>query len=363
MNGYGQEIGGFNPQLAEAIAQQERLRQQQAQTQQMMRPSGGAGGKADIVTALLGGIMSNRTGNKIQKGEVDINRQIAEFQQQQAQAQEIKKEQDYKRKIEREDLIRKEKSQAPTTAMKNAQSLGLQQGTPEYNDYIMKSTGKAGTTVNVGGASDNVTSAKPEQGYYHIRDPKTGVVRAEKIQGGSPAETQQKAKLAQRSKIDNELAAFGDLNPVIDRALGQTGGFTTGAWGSVLKNIPGGEAFDLSKNLETIQSDQALTRLVKLKEGGGTLGAVSEKELALLMAAKRNLEQSQSEDQFRTNLIEYKRIRNRSMQRIGEAYKAEYGEMPKGFEGIGQQQERQPQEIQGDASQMSDEQLKQALGL
>jgi len=105
---YGQEIGGFNPQLAQAIAQQEQTRLKQQQALNMMSPDG-KGGVADIVSAVLGGSMAKKYGNQSVQGEVDINRQIAEFQQAQAQAQEMKAQQAMAAKYAREDSIRAEK--------------------------------------------------------------------------------------------------------------------------------------------------------------------------------------------------------------------------------------------------------------
>lgn len=42
------------------------------------------------------------------------------------------------------------KDQSPTTAMKDAEAMGLKPGTPEYNNYIRERTMKAGVEVNTG---------------------------------------------------------------------------------------------------------------------------------------------------------------------------------------------------------------------
>lgn len=106
MQGYGQQPT-YNPQLMEAIAQQEQLRQRQQNAQNMMQPSGGAGGVYDILGAVLGGVMSNKLGKQASQGEADINQQIQAFQAQKAQEAEQRATQKAIAKRDEERLYQK----------------------------------------------------------------------------------------------------------------------------------------------------------------------------------------------------------------------------------------------------------------
>ena len=88
---------------------------------------------------------------------------------------------------------------------------------------------------------------------------------------------------------------------------------------------------DFSATMKTLQSDSALNRLTELKEQGGTLGAVSEKELELLTNARVALNESQTEEQLKENLNSYRDIRKQSLDRVAQAIKDEYGQYPKGY--------------------------------
>jgi hypothetical protein len=88
---------------------------------------------------------------------------------------------------------------------------------------------------------------------------------------------------------------------------------------------------DLAATVKTLQADSAFSRLTELKEAGGTLGATSDSEIRLLGAARTNLEQSQSEEQFDKNLREYMNVRQGALRRTAEAFKADYGVYPEGY--------------------------------
>ena len=119
-----------------------------------------------------------------------------------------------------------------------------------------------------------------------------------------------------------------NIDGAIDKAIGQVSPWSAGL-GSYLSVIPATDAKDLSSTLETITADAAFSTLVDLKASGGTLGAIAKAELDLLKAAKANLSADQSPAQLVENLGKFKVLRNQSMQRIGDGYKDEYGEVPK----------------------------------
>jgi hypothetical protein len=167
-------------------------------------------------------------------------------------------------------------------------------------------------------------------------------IEAARIKGsGSITERE---KLARREKEGQKKAArsivssAGDaknINTVIDKALGQADIFTTGFMGGVGSYVKGTPQFDLAANLKTIEADAAFDRLQQMRDSsktGGALGQVSERELALLGAARAALEQGQSPEQFRENLTRYKEVRNNALRNVADAYKEDYGDYPKGFD-------------------------------
>jgi hypothetical protein len=211
-----------------------------------------------------------------------------------------------------------------TAAMQNAASMGLKPGTAEYNDYITKVTQKGGITVNnqappqFGSIDKGHMMKQDEQGnYYQVPIP------------GSPAELEAKTR---KSKAGMKgLSAFQDannINSVIDNAIASADGWTTGIGGAATGWIPGTPAHNLGENLKTIEADAAFSSLQNMRDNsvtGGALGQVSERELGLLSSAKAALSQSQSEEQFKENLIRYKEARNQAMLNTAKAYEQDYG--------------------------------------
>ncbi len=150
-----------------------------------------------------------------------------------------------------------------------------------------------------------------------------------KKQAELDAEKQFNAPIA-KQKILGSLAGMKNLNEDLDRAIKNTTGLTAGL-GSLTSAIAGSPAADLKATLDTIQADAAFGALQQMRDNsptGGALGAVSEKELALLMSAQAALAQSQSPAQLKYNLKRYKDIRNNAIDRVSKAYEEQYGESP-----------------------------------
>jgi hypothetical protein len=81
-------------------------------------------------------------------------------------------------------------------------------------------------------------------------------------------------------------------------------GWTTGA-GSLLSALPATDATDFAAELNTLKSNIAFNELAEMRAAsktGGALGAVSEKEMALLESALGALNPRQSSEQFRAQL-------------------------------------------------------------
>jgi hypothetical protein len=105
----------------------------------------------------------------------------------------------------------------------------------------------------------------------------------------------------------------------IDRAISKIDAGilpTTGGAGNLLASVPGTQAHDVSKLLETVKSNSGFQELAKMRAAsptGAALGSVTERELALLQSTIGNLEQSQSGDQLKDNL---RRVKNTYMDII-----------------------------------------------
>ena len=128
-----------------------------------------------------------------------------------------------------------------------------------------------------------------------------------------------------------------NIDKTIDKAIGlvKKGAGGLSASGLNPYSWVSGTERDFSATMKTLQSDSALNRLTELKEQGGTLGAVSEKELELLTNARVALNEGQTEEQLKENLQRYRELRRQSLDRVAEAIKNEYGQYPKGYKAKG----------------------------
>lgn len=91
----------------------------------------------------------------------------------------------------------------------------------------------------------------------------------------------------------------------VDKALEQTGFFTTGATGALIGKVPGTPAFDLEKTIDTIKANIGFNELQQMRAAsptGGALGQVAVRELEFLQSALSSLEKGQSQDQLIENL-------------------------------------------------------------
>lgn len=190
----------------------------------------------------------------------------------------------------------------PTDDIREYQKAVEQGFTGGFMDYMtaMKKAGASVTNI------DNVGTIP--QGYELQTDPATGAKRMAPIPGG-PADTSAKDAVGRENQVQKADIVTQD----IDRALGKitsAPGTTTGVGGSLLKGIPGTAAADTSALLDTIKANVGFEQLTAMRAAsptGGALGAVSEKENALLQSVLGSVEQSQSAEQLEFNL---KRLKN-----------------------------------------------------
>jgi hypothetical protein len=115
--------------------------------------------------------------------------------------------------------------------------------------------------------------------------------------------------LAKETKTNTQRAIQGDLvNDDIQRAISSLDGMmpVTGMIGSMTQGIPGTPAHNLEQTLTTIKANIGFDKLQAMREAsptGGALGQVSDFENTQLQAIYGSLAQSQSEPQFRYNLM------------------------------------------------------------
>ena len=121
----------------------------------------------------------------------------------------------------------------------------------------------------------------------------------------------------------------GNVESVAGTAKAQAdSAFTTGLGGMVMALKPGSKASDLRASLDTLTADSAFSALSEMRASsktGGALGAISERELTLLGAAKRSLSANQSDEQLIKNIDTYIKLRNRMMADAKLRFAQDYG--------------------------------------
>lgn len=106
--------------------------------------------------------------------------------------------------------------------------------------------------------------------------------------------------------IDEVIPTINDdIDGLFNKITGM-GGNTTGFFGKIMSGIGGSDAANLRAQLTTIKSNVGFDKLQSMREAsptGGALGNVSEKENEYLQSVLGNLEQSQSPEQLKRNLL------------------------------------------------------------
>ena len=122
------------------------------------------------------------------------------------------------------------------------------------------------------------------------------------------------------------------ISDAIDKAISKVSNSTAGLGGALFSSIPLTEARDLRGIIDTIKANLGFEQLQSMRDSsptGGALGQVSEREINFLQSVLANLEQSQSPDQLRENLIIAKDQIGKSLNRVKEAFALDYGSSEK----------------------------------
>lgn len=170
------------------------------------------------------------------------------------------------------------------------------------------------TSINL---NQNSMVGKPPPGYAFVQDPNSpGGVRAVAIPGSPAAEAQAAAAEAAQGQREEQVQAADVVIDNIGTALTQIGPMTTGLVGDLLKGVGGTGAKDLQASLSTVKANIGFDRLQRMRKNsktGAALGSVSEGEREALEATFGNIQQSQSGQQLRRNLI---RLNNQYLDTI-----------------------------------------------
>jgi hypothetical protein len=233
--------------------------------------------------------------------------------------------------ISASDALTMSRGPDATSAQRNYEFL-LAQGVPQADALQRAFAG--GTTVNVGGdgfpglgklATDYGYVVDPTTGAPVI-DPQTGLPTAAPIPGSATArELEQAAATAvEQEEGRGELTAragnvvLEDIGR-IQRILNESDLPVAGFGGSLLRNVPGTSAYDVSALSQTIRANIGFDRLQQMREAsptGGALGSVSDIELATLQSVLGNLDQAQSQEQFESNLSRLNRLYTNMMEKF-----------------------------------------------
>lgn len=128
--------------------------------------------------------------------------------------------------------------------------------------------------------------------------------------------------------VETRKDQFDLLDDLISVAKDNSSAWTTGLLGGALSLVPGTDAFDLARTLDTLQATAGFETLQNMRENsptGGALGNVTERELALLQSTWSSVSQAQSKNQFEANLERFRNQIQRSWDRVNRAYERDYG--------------------------------------
>ncbi len=123
---------------------------------------------------------------------------------------------------------------------------------------------------------------------------------------GGPVDMEQQRLAQTKEEGRRQLVVSADnVIDTIDNALPMVDELTAGLGGTVLNKIPGTKAKNLSRLIDTIQSNVGFDRLQKMREAsptGGALGSMAVTELKALQSSIASLDTDQTPAQLRKNL-------------------------------------------------------------
>lgn len=185
-----------------------------------------------------------------------------------------------------------------------------------------------------GGSAPAATPAVPTVPGMSPKGAREAADAAARKLAEEQAKTKAEREAAQPSeevKLQSTRRKAAIVSERIDAALGQAGFFSTGLTGKVASFIPGTNAYDLGKTVDTIKANIGFQELQSMREAsptGGALGQVAVRELDFLQAAIASLDQGQSPAQLRDNLMAVKRHFDGWKNAVEKSYEQKYGTPP-----------------------------------
>jgi hypothetical protein len=170
-----------------------------------------------------------------------------------------------------------------------------------------KSNAEAAATrsANAPGASNDLSNGKAPQGYVWGPKGPDGNPTMIAVKGG-PADQKIAGQFnADTAALTNTSASMDRLATAANEVLNHPGLKSIYGLRGVLPNIPGGDAADAAALLNTLKSQVGFGVLQDMRNNsktGGALGAVSDKENAMLQANLAALEKAQSVEQAKKSL-------------------------------------------------------------
>lgn len=174
-------------------------------------------------------------------------------------------------------------------------------------------------------------SDKPPSGYAWGPADEGGQPTLQAVKGGPADQKQVGALNADIQALSGATSSFDRLSSAANQVLTHPGlPGITGLRG-VIPNVPGSAAADAQSLLGTLKSQVAFGVLQDMKnqsKTGGALGAVSEKELAMLQSNLAALDKAQSLEQFQAGLKQVIDYAEKAKDRMREAYNMKHGDKP-----------------------------------
>jgi hypothetical protein len=240
--------------------------------------------------------------------------------------------------------LKAEAPQKPTSAIQNYNFAREQGFDGSFADWQTGQKKAGATNINIDNASEVGTIP---QGFEMFTDPVTGARSMRPVTGGpeDPTKFNEKKAANEAQKATVARQAIADIKGKLSQG-GMLNMPEVGVVGSRLADMGlNQEAVDVKRKLETLQSVVSFDRLQQMREAsptGGALGAVSERELALLQSSMGALSNDMSEEELIKTLD------------FIDGVMSKFAAYPQGAQAM---QPTAPQTGMPDFSTMSDEQL------
>jgi len=177
------------------------------------------------------------------------------------------------------------------------------------NNEMLIRMGLAGLGANSQGATASLGAMGDM--YGAIQDTNRSALNSYNL-AMQKAEAKAKGKEKKQGDAGNLYGSIV-VNDAIDRGLPMINKLTAGFGGSLLSKIPGTDATDLTKLIDSVKANAGFDKLQAMREAsptGGALGQVSDKEIRFLQSVFGSLDQDQSPEQLKYNLELFRYVYN-----------------------------------------------------